>query len=92
MTFHSPIDEAQWQFAKRTYKGLRASLRALRRDHAPRTVAEHRMLAEYLAIIQKFGRELLKPRGKMSAALLNDSSKEALRLFVNYVEARKPGD
>jgi hypothetical protein len=87
MTFHTPIDDAQWQVGKSAYKGFRFNIKTLRFNYPPKTKDELRLLRQYTAIVQQFGQELLKPRGKISAARLNDLRYDAVQTFVAYLES-----
>jgi hypothetical protein len=88
MRFHPPLDDAQWTAAAKTHAQMRVNLRQLRRDYPPRSSEETEIIKRYRNIIQEFGRELLKPHGRIDALRLNELNDEAVDAFVVYVRIR----
>jgi hypothetical protein len=63
---------------------MRKNLQEIRRSYAPRSPAETELLQAYRDSIQDFGREMLKPRGKINARRLNLLSEAAVDAFITY--------
>jgi hypothetical protein len=88
MRFHPPFDEKRWDAAVKSHAQMRWNLRKLRQQFPPQTADERRLLKQYRDLIQDFGRELLKPRDKIDAVELNQSSEAAVAVFVQYLMGR----
>jgi hypothetical protein len=88
MSYHSPLDDAQYDRAIRSHALMRANLRELRRAHAPRSSEETVLLEAYRNAIQEFGRELLRSRGTIRPVRLNELNDAATSAYVVYLASR----
>jgi hypothetical protein len=84
MRFHVPFDDVQFATALTTYRQMRLNLRALRRHFPPASIEAERLLNQYRKLIDEFGRQLARPRGRINPRRLNDLSELAVIAYVNY--------
>jgi hypothetical protein len=87
MRFHEPFDDVQYDAAVKMHAQMRTNLAELRRHYGPRSPEEERLLRRYRESIQNFGRELLKPYGKINAERLNEQDRQAAKAFVAYLQS-----
>jgi hypothetical protein len=79
----------QWAAAVRRHAEFRRALHRLRTELPPQTATERELLREFRAHVQQFARELLRGRGIITAARLNEISASADTAWIDYVIVRR---
>jgi len=71
MSFHSPIDDVQWNQAKIIYARMRSNAKMLDEKYPPQTADEKDILHSYKRYVRAYGKELLRPHRAIDVDRLN---------------------